>query len=333
MDFMLKKRWLWILAVVLVVGGFWWRKKIVSDNKNIESTEIKRGVVKEELILSGQIKAVEHANLSFLSSGELSWVGVKRGDQVKKGQALARLNTTALYQQYEQAVADLRKTQATADKVLDEVKDHDDDETMTQKDTRTTAEANRDKAYRALEIAKKNLADGYIRAPFAGLVTNVVFPFANISTNYTQSQIEILNPETMYFEVLADQTEVGGLAVGQKVAVVLDSYLEEEFLATVTSVGYTPKTGEANIVYEVKLEFENMNTDKFRVGMTGDARFVLREARDVLYVPVEFLNSDTKGKYLKKKIKNGKVYIETGLEGEDLVEVKGEIKEGNIVYD
>ena len=330
---MLKKWWLWVLVVMVLGGGFLWQRKITAYKKGVESTEVKKGTVREELILSGEIKATEHAFLSFLSSGELSWIGVKDGDKVKKGQWLARLDTTSLYQQYEQAVADLRKTQATADKVLDDVKDHDDDETMTQKDLRTTAEANRDRAYRALEIAKENLANGYIKAPFDGVISNVVFPFTGVSTTYTQAQIEVINPETMYFKVLADQTEIGDLLIGQKVLVTLDSYLNEELTGTITSIGYTPKSNETGTVYEVKLKFDQLDTGKLRVGMTGDARFVLKEVRDVLYVPVEFLNSDTKGKYLKKKIKNGKVYIETGLEGEEFVEIKGEIKEGDVVYD
>jgi len=67
--------------------------------------------------------------------------------------------------------------------------------------------------------------------------------------------------------------------------------------------------------------------------MTGDARFALSEKSDVLYVPPQFINSDKNGKYLRLGRKNNKVYIETGIEGEERVEVIGDTKEGDIVYD
>jgi RND family efflux transporter MFP subunit len=329
-----KRWWVWVLVILVVLGGLSMRQRAISKKEAVDSTEIRKGLVMEELVLSGKIRATEHANLNFQGSGELSWIGVKEGDWVKKGQYLARLDSAVSQSQYEQAVADLRKAQATADKVLDDVKDHDDDETMTQKDSRTTAEASRDRAYRALEIARENLVNGYIKAPFAGLVTNVVFPYTGISTIYTQSQIEILNPETMYLEVLADQTEIKDLKIGQKVNIWLDAYPEEQMEGVILSMGLTPQSGEAGIVYEVKVEFSNLDIERLRVGMTGDARFVLHEKDDTLYIPVEFLNSDTGGKFLKYNIKNNKKYVEVGLEGEDYVEISGEdISEGDVIYD
>lgn len=318
--------------MILVIGGVWLKNKS-SANRNLDSIRIKRGSIRQEIILTGKIEASEHANLSFQSSGELGWIGVKEGDRVKKGQYLARLNAAILQSQYEQAVANLRKYQATVDNVLDQVKDHDNDETPTQKDTRTTAEANRDSSYRALEIAKENLRNGYLKAPFAGIITNVALPFSGINTTYAQSQIEILNPETMYFEIQADQTEIQDINVGQLVYLTLDSYPENEIEGTVKSIAYTPSTGESGTVYKVKVTFNNLDTEKYRVGMTGDAGFVLEIKNNVLYIPPKYLNSDKNGKYVKLSPKNNKVYVEVGIDGEKKVEIKGNIQEGDLIYD
>jgi hypothetical protein len=98
----------------------------------------------------------------------------------------------------------------------------------------------------------------------------------------------------------------------------------------------TPKSGEAGSVYKVKVRFKDSgaDTDKLRIGMTGDAKFVLSERNDVLYVSPEFVNSDSKGKYVRKgEGKNDKVYVEVGIENEERVETSGDVKEGDIIFD
>ena len=328
-----KKKWVWAVVAGLVIVGGIVIKNRASGKEDLDSVEIQRGVVRHELILTGEVKAVEHAYLTFQSSGELSWIGIEEGDWVKKGQYLARLDAANLKSQYEQAVADLRRAQATADNVLDQVKDNDDDETHVMKDLRTTAEATRDRAYRALEIAEENLRNGYIKAPFAGLIVDIALPFSGVNTTYATSQIEILNPESMYFETHADQTEIKDLAAGQQVFVLLDSFPEEEIEAVIKSIAYTPSAGEAGTVYEVKVTFKELDSEKYRVGMTGDASFILGTKEDVLYIPPKYLNSDKEGKYVKMSPKNNQVYVEVGIEGETKVEINGEINEGDMIYD
>lgn len=328
----LKKKWVWVVVLVLVFGGMWLRKRSLTG-QDLDSITIEKGMVRHELILTGRIKAVEHAQLNFQSSGELSWIGVEEGDIVRKGQYLLRLDATTLKARYEQAVATLRRTQATAANILDQVKDNDDDETHVQKDLRTTAEATRDSAYRALEIAEENLRNGYLKAPFAGIVTNVILPFSGINTTFSQPQIEILNPETMYFEIQADQTEIKDLAVDQVVFITLDSYPEQEIEGVVKSVAYTPSVGMPGTVYEVKVVFKELDIEKYRIGMTGDASFILSIKDSVLYVPPKYINSDKDGKYLKLSPKKNNVYIEIGIDGESRTEISGDINEGDTVYD
>ncbi len=92
--------------------------------------------------------------------------------------------------------------------------------------------------------------------------------------------------------------------------------------------------GEVGTVYKVKVIFvDEIDATKLRIGMTGDAKFVLSERDEVLYLPPKFINSDTGGKYVNLDRKNNKVYIEVGIEGEERVEVIGDIEEGDTAYD
>jgi len=315
------------LILILVIRG---RSK---KNKEIETTTIQKGDVVEELILSGEVKATEHAELSFSSSGKVNWIGVEEGDWVNKGQALAKLDTTKLNADFQRARSDLRDADASVEKAHDDVKDHSADETFTQKETRTAAEVAKDKAYEAVLKAEEDLKNATLKAPFEGLVTDVANPYTGINTLYTATQIELVNPETIYFEVSADQSEVSDLSLKQPVTVILDSLSDKELTGKIVFISYTPKTDETGTVYEVKVKLDIVDVSLLRIGMTGDAKFVLSREKDVLWIPPKFVNSDKKGKYINLKKKNNKVYVEIGLEGEDRVEVTGDIKEGDKVYD
>ena len=291
-----------------------------------------RGNVMEELVLSGEIDATEYASLTYETSGRIIYVGAKEGDVVKKGQILGRLDSTTLNSAYQSSLATLRAADANVDQIHDDVKDHDDDESWTIRNTRTTAEATKDKAYEAMLIAERNLKGATIYAPFEGIITNVTNPYPNIFTLLSQSQFDVLNPETIYFKVAADQTEVTRMVVDQSVVIMLDSFIDTEIKGKITKIDYAPDPGEIGVIYGIKVALEPSNVE-YRLGMTGDAEFMLSEAKDVLYVPIKFVQSDKEGKYVFLNKSSNKVYIEIGIEGEERVEIKGDIKEGDTVYD
>jgi HlyD family secretion protein len=148
--------------------------------------------------------------------------------------------------------------------------------------------------------------------------------------------VEVIDPKTIYFEVSADQSEVVDLHEGQKVVIVLDSFSDEEFIGMVDFVGLTPIEGEVGTLYEVKVKFVGREFDltKVRIGMTGDAKFIIEEKADTLFIPINYVNSDKQGKYLYLGKGDDKVYVETGLESEDYIEViSDEISEGTIIHD
>lgn len=331
----LKRKKLLAIGVVVVIVILLFFRFVLFKKEEVEKTEVKQGTVTEELILSGEVKADEHAELSFQTSGKVSWVGVVEGESVKKGQALARLDTTSLSMDLQIADADLRAKAASLDKAYDDLQGKEDSETFEEIETRTAAEANKDKAVYSHIKTQKSLANATLLAPFDGIVTYVATPFVGTNVFFTEKQIEIVNPETIYFEVSADQTEVVDLSLGQKVKMILDPFPDKEFEGEIIFISYAPKSDEVGTVYKIKVGFpvEKVDVQKFRIGMTGDARFALSEKSDVLYVPPQFVNSDKNGKYLRLRRENNKVYIEIGIEGEERVEVIGDIKEGDIVYD
>lgn len=331
----LKKRWkLSLVLLVLVVGGVWFFTK--NGTKDLKTTTVQKGYIAQELILSGTVTATNYAKLAFETGGKIVYVGVAEGDVVKKGKLLSKLDTTLLNSEYQKALSDRRYTQANVENVHDQVKDNDEDESFSEKDTRTYAEIAHDKAWENVIKAKRILDGASLYAPFDGIVTSITYPFPGVWILATVAQIEIIDPSTMYLEVLADQTEVTKLFVGQKVNIILDSFEDTKFEGEVENISFAPTTGESGSTYAVKVKFVGVDLEnsRFKIGMTGDAKFVVAEKDDALFVDSVFVNSDKEGKYVQTNAKNGKIYIEVGLESEENTEIiSDKIFEDQVLYD
>lgn len=327
-------KWFWAIIIVLVIVVLAF---ILTGRKSSGEVTavVQRGMVAEELILTGQVKADKHAVLYFPASGKISWVGVAEGDSVVRGQWLVSLDKTTLNSAYQQALNTYRNYQASAENVLDSVKDHSGDESYSQKATRTSAEVARDNAYDSVKAAEYNLKNATITAPFAGVVTSLTNSNPGINIMVTEPQVEIVDPSSIYFEVGADQSEVINVKDKQNVEVVLDSYRDITFSGTVSFIGLTPKANEAGTVYKVKVTFDG---DEFkvnlpRIGMSGDAKFILSQKENTLMVPARFINTDKDGKFVYLGKMGNKVRVSTGVEGEENIEILSGVAEGDTLFD
>ena len=334
--FVFRKRYIVIgIILLVVVGGFLIRRNAInSKNASKQTATVNRGTVEKELILSGTVLADEDVNLQFKISGLLTYVGVKEGEEVKKGQTVARIDSRDLGIALQQAENTLRAKEAALDEVYDDVSGHSSDESFTQKTTRTAAEVAKDNAYDAVRAAKQAFVGTTLTSPIAGIAAVVTDPLPGVNVTPTGTKYEIVNPDTIYFSVSADQTEVTQVNVGQKVKMILDSFPDKTYEGEVSTVSFAPDDGESGTIYKVKVGISNANllNDGVRLGMTGDARFQLSQSNNTLYVPINFVKTDDNGQYVT--LENGKkVYVETGIEGEENIEIKGDIKEGDTVYE
>jgi HlyD family secretion protein len=88
------------------------------DEQQYELTEVKRGVVIEEVSATGDVEAAEEVDLKFKTGGTIESINVKIGDKVKKGTYLARLASGNAYSQYLQAQASYNQAEAKLDQLL-----------------------------------------------------------------------------------------------------------------------------------------------------------------------------------------------------------------------
>ncbi len=119
MKWRLKKKFTWLLIIILAAGGITWR--LMAGNKSkVEYTTVKavRGQLIQTVSETGTIKPIDELQLNFLTPGKLAEVKVKVGDKVKAGDELAKLDASDNLIKAKQAEADLAAAQAKLNKLL-----------------------------------------------------------------------------------------------------------------------------------------------------------------------------------------------------------------------
>ena len=339
----IKKRWYLILGLFLIVGFVYYQRYTtqIKAKKEKSTYTVKRHTLRDDLSLSGEIDAEEKTTLRFQSSGRLSWIGVKEGNYVQKYQGVASLDQREVQQ-------NLKKYLNT---YVNERLDYDEELQDTQiKYTGGLSEDARREALRVLEKAQYDLNNtvidvelknfaieySYLSSPIEGIVVSVGSPYAGVNITPSQAEIEIINPNTIYFSATADQTDVIRLKQGKVGKMVFDAYPDDSFKGTLYYISFTPKEDETGTVYKLKFKLDDRAMSlPLKMKMTGDLDINLKERKNVLAVPSGFIKKDRKGNYVKvfEQGKEIKKYVETGEEISGNVIIKNGLSAGDVIYD
>lgn len=340
--FIIIKRFWWLLAIILIAGGLFFYNSRATKAKEIKTKTYK--VTRQDLVdaldISGQVDAHEKATLQFQTSGLLAWVGVKEGDYVKKFQVLASLDKKQLQNQmsqllntymtnrwnFEQTQSDNKnwQTNGMTDVAREAVK-------------RTVEKTQFSLNNAVLAVEAENLTMRFVNlwTPIEGLVTGIDTPNSGVNVTPASANFMIVNPKTIYFSAVADQTEVTKLKVGSRGTVTLDSFPDKKIEGMIESIGFTPKAGETGTVYEVKIGLGVSNLDyAIRMGMTGDINFVFKEIKNVLTVPTAYITTEENKKYVEVVVGDtkNKTEITTGDTIDGLSEILTGLKENDLIY-
>jgi RND family efflux transporter MFP subunit len=312
-----------------------------SSNGKIISYTVKKQNLKLTQTLSGKIDADEKISLRFATSGKLAWIGVKKGDLVKKYQTIASLDQRDLKKTLQKKLNDYMSTrwnweQSMADNNVTTGNIYDRPLSDALKRTLEKAQFDLNSAVIDVELQAITLEYSNLISPINGIITSVDIPVTGVNITPASAQFEITNPNSIYLSVLADQNEVIGLSASDSAEIVMDSYPEEKLTGIVTNIDFTPKSGETGTVYEVKVKIPNLNNDlHYRLGMTGDVTFVKNEKNNVLSIPTNLIKSTNGKKTVLKQIGDQKKMtdIKIGNEFDSDTEIISGLDVGDVIYD
>lgn len=332
------KRYRWfiiitILGLLLLAGTAFSQSSNAKKSAALTKFTVQPTDLKESLTFSGEIKAEEKANLRFQTSGRLNWIGVKTGDQVKKYQALASLDIRDVRKNLQKELNDYLSERWD----FEQTKDDNKNKLLTDSIKRTLEKTQFDLNNAVLDVELQSLSLEYttLYSPISGIVTSVNTPVSGVNITPTTSEIEVVNPDSVYLSVLADQSEVIRLTPGMTAIINMDSYPEATIGGTIKNIAFKPQSGETSTVYEVKVILSQTEPGKYRLGMTGDVVFTLSELKNVLAIPSILVKKDQEKSYVKKEIngKPQKSWVEVGVELEDMTIINSGLTQGDIIHD
>jgi macrolide-specific efflux system membrane fusion protein len=292
--------------------------------------------IQDNLTLAGSVKADENATLTFLNPGKLVWVGVKVGDSVKKGQAIASQDKAQLQKSLQSQFNNYQTNLSQFWDVQNQYKDTVISDTVQRILDRT--QYSLDNSVINYEIADMAVQESTLVSPINGVVTDVSEPHAGTNVNAANASFTIINPQSIYFYAEIDQSEVSQIKIGQKATLSIDAFPDTNLDSEITYIAFTPVAGQSSTVYELrfKLPVDNKNLT-YRYGMDGDVTITLNQQDNALTLPIDALNDEGNGnnyvwvkngdKLIKKNVTTGiendtDVQILTGLNSNDSIVIK-----------
>lgn len=266
-----KKPWIIILALLVLAasGAYYYKQKSASKKAeqvtglNTQSSfiPVQRGNITSEIESSGTISGARQAELGFGSSGKVQEVYVEVGQKVKEGEILAVMDST-------QQELSLLKAQNAYDLAL------------ISGTTNAKKEAELD-----LRVAKSNLENTTIIAPFSGIVTDVGLE-AGEQASSGVAVVSLLDNSVFYADISVDELDMYQVNLGQIASVKVDALGDLILDGTISRIGMIAQSSGGITTVPVTIKI-NDGPEELKVGYSATVTIEVERVDNVFKVPVE----------------------------------------------
>lgn len=210
---------------------------------------------------SGVVVPVKKVELAFPTLGAVKTVEVVAGDSVTANQPLVTLDASILESRVKEAEANVVIAQANVTylKRSGEIQERID-----------SAVADVERAQAAVDIAKAQLAQATLVAPFDGTIASVEISPAEIAN---PGQIVIVMGDLTHFQIETtdlSEKDAPSVQLGQTASVFIDA-LGQEFSGKVVDVARVSETVGGDVVYKVTIELDEQ-PEGLRWGMSTEVK-------------------------------------------------------------
>ncbi len=226
----------------------------------------------EPLVLAGTVQAEDEVELRFRTSGQLAWVGVEKGDKVKKGQAIARLDKRELEKRFQKELNNYLDDRWDFEQTHHDYQVEKEQDLITDEIKRILEKAQFDLDNAVLDVEIRNLALKFatLTTPIDGIVVDLDQAFSGVNVTPAGATFTIADPNSVYFLAEAGEEEVVKIKPGMKGTIFLDAYPDEQFESEVVSVDFAPLSGSRTTRYGIKLLLPDNQDLHFRLEMGGE---------------------------------------------------------------
>jgi len=309
---MKKKRNLlfWGIALIAIISGLYLLLREPSQETVYSTVPVERGNIIQTVSATGTLQAVNTVEVGTQVSGTIEEIFVDYNSPVKKGQVIAKIDSTLFHTEVKKAEADLASAKASVEEaqaeLVEAAKNANRQKTLYASDfvaesevdaaltTLSTAQARLAsskasvlQAEAALEKARTNLGYTTIVSPVDGVVIakdvsagQTVAASLQTPTLFTIAE----DLSLMQVEADVDEADIGYVKEGAHVSFYVDAYPEETFTGKVRQVRLQPVKTENVVTYTVVIDVSNPQL-LLKPGMTANVSIQAATAWNVLKVP------------------------------------------------
>ena len=162
----------------------------------------------------------------------------------------------------------------------------------------------------ALIDAKQDLADYYIRAPFAGIMASVpVIKGDNASSGTTLGTV--ITKERVA-TISLNEIDIARVQLGQKVTLTFDAITDLILAGKVAEIDSIGTVSSGVVNYNVKISFDGSN-ERIKPGMTVGADIITETKENVLIVPGSAIKTLNDENFVQ--VFNPEIYLTNGNQG------------------
>jgi RND family efflux transporter MFP subunit len=284
--------------------------------------------------LQGSVSTKQNITLMAEMPGILTHVYVTEGQDVVKGQQLARIDDGGVAQQILQM-----KVQSQLAKTTFERQKRLWDQKIGSEIQFLQAKANYESQQNAILAMQSQLAKSIVTAPFSGIIDDVITEQGNVVSSGATKLFRLVNLDNMYIEVEVPETYIASIREGTDVKVefpVLHKSMNSKVRQTSSFIN------PANRSFNIEIPVENSGKN---VKPNLTARLTINDytKEDAILVPLSVISENQNGDQyvmVANNLKDDAGYktaiakrriVQTGKTSENMVEITEGLQKGDLI--
>jgi RND family efflux transporter MFP subunit len=314
------------------------------DEKQYETMIVKPKTLKNTVLSTGIIipQVGAEVRVGSRASGIVTKLYVNVGDQVTKGDLLAKIEDTELRAQYNQVLANVMNAQTNLKYAALE---KDRQESLLAKDF--TSKQSYDLAIKNYEVAQGQLAQLNANLDYARIqldYTNIFAPVSGVVASVSTQEgetvaamfssptfVTIIDTSRLEIKAYVDETDISKVQAGQYAEFTVDTYPDVIFEGKVVSIYPKAEILDNVVNYDVIIEISNKKGKILRPEMTTTVNILMDTLSNVLAIPEKAITTSN-GESVVYVLEDNKPVmkkITTGVKNNSLIQVVSGLKEND----
>jgi len=299
-----------LLIVLRIVGA-----RGSNDQRRLNAPVVQvekplRSTLTLALQFTADVVPIQQAAIYSKVSGNLEQIYADMGSRVRRNQLIALIDTTELFQQYQQAMATAENNRITFVRTKQLF-----DQNLVAKQDLDNAEAAWKVAQAAYDGTVTRLSYARITAPFSGYITKRYLDPGALVTPSTSILFTLMDLDEMKIIVNVLEQDIPRVSIGSEATIRVDAFPGKTFIGHVTKFSQAVDLATRTMAVEIDIP----NPDHLlRPGMFADVSLIVGELKEALTLPTQGILHDDQGPYvfIARQDTSYRVRITTGIEQE-----------------